>query len=47
MKVFDVMCVMHRIGRFLYKPNAEKLRAKFISDNELDAYEVDICERTI
>lgn len=47
MKVFDVMCGMHRIGRFFHKVNAESLRAKFIADNELYAHEVDICERTI
>lgn len=47
MKVFDVMCGFHRIGRFMHKANAEALRLKFIAENELDDYEVDIRERKI
>lgn len=47
MKVFDVMCGFHRIGRFMYLKNAEALRAKFIAENELDDCEVVIRERKI
>lgn len=47
MKVFDVMCGLHRIGRFIKPKNAEALRAKFIADNDLDDCEVTIRERTI
>lgn len=47
MKVFDVMCGFHRIGRFMNNANAEAMRLKFIAENELDDCEVEIRERTI